>query len=165
MSGNNNSSSIKHYIIGASDLAFVLLFFFMVIGGEPETVEPVQLPTKTVEPDTFSTPEIVNAIKAFIGPADTLSSDSSRLKLSFEGQPPLEDSMTWSNVNLARFELHNEISLYLQAFIQQCGIPEDSVRVDIYSDPVSFYGFIAGVIAACKKNQYDCFLMFEARSG
>lgn len=150
-----DNRSAAYFIMGASDLAFILLFFFMMVGGETQRVEPIRLPIKAL--DTAST-EIDTTLPLEIR-IDSLSASAaySRMEVRY-GE--YVDTLSYSNKMLATAELHAAVAEDLRVLVERLNLPNGPPEVAIYSDPEAFYGFVALVLAACKENNLECNLMY-----
>jgi hypothetical protein len=162
MSARSKKNSVTPYIIGASDLAFILLFFFIVVGQGSEKLERIEMPHKqstTTRPDTQAPfrIEIYDQSK---------QSDSSRMAVIFTRAKPNETLfVAIDNADLARTSAYSNIFDNVSNFIGSKDVESDSVRVDVFSSAYSYYGLIALAVAACNQLQYPCNLVYRADAG
>jgi hypothetical protein len=156
MARNNHGSTITFFIIGASDLAFVLLFFFMIVGSEADPHESIELPFKTVDSLPVVDPDTV-PFKVYIARIDTLDKPNV-VTLQRGGF-----SMEWSYADstLLTEWHHRQVARNIAAFVDSADITADSIRVAVYSHPNSYYGLVASVLAACRAIGYDAYIVFR----
>jgi hypothetical protein len=153
---------ITPYIIGASDLAFILLFFFIMVGSGSQKLERIEMPYKsaTAADKNTQSPFRIEIYERSSGV------DSSRMALIFN-TPEDPDTLyvTIDNQSLSQRDAYELALSHISGFIEgkECGA--DSVRVDIFSSAYSYYGLIAIAIAACNELQYPCNLVYRAEAG
>jgi len=149
--------------MGASDIMFVLLFYFMMVGGgKPNEESALRLPTISWNSRSDfmeNTPCKIDVYIPAAGSAErnhvsmTLNrwdSDETKNEVVFDVQEAGTDSL--------RLKMADALSKSVGV---SSGLAADSVCVLIRSEPGAIYGFVAAVIAACKDSGYRCFLMFE----
>jgi hypothetical protein len=155
MNSKDGKSAIPLFVIGASDLAFVLLFFFMMAGGESVPMESLEMPFKAMVQDIDAVPDTM-IFRIFIGELDSVA-DSSRLRLQYSS----DTILSYSNDDLLKPNLYRQVSADLADFAQGVDLVGDSIPVAIFGHPKSFHGFVSAVVAACRKNGYYSYLVFR----
>ena len=162
MSKRNKKSFLTPYVIGASDLAFILLFFFIVGGGGPKKIEKIEMPHKrasaTQEPTRAPFRiEIYDKIQA---------ADSSIMTVIYEhSSPPETLYIAIENRMLSNADGYRLIEQNLSEFVETFEIEADSVRFDIFSSAYSYYGLIAISVAACNHLTFPCNLVYRTKAG
>ncbi len=162
MSKRNKKSFLTPYVIGASDLAFILLFFFIVVGGGPKKIEKIEMPHKrasaTQEPTRAPFRiEIYDKIQA---------ADSSIMTVIYEhSSPPETLYIVIENRMLSNADGYRLIEQNLSEFVETFEIEADSVRFDIFSSAYSYYGLIAISVAACNHLTFPCNLVYRTKVG
>lgn len=162
MSSNRSKKFLTPYIIGASDLAFILLFFFIMVGSGSQRLERIDMPYKSasaVDQETQAPFRVEIYEKSE-------SSDTSRLALIFDRtQPPETVFVSIDNNTLSEPTAYNNLVNEISGFVSKWDIESDSVRVDIFSSAFSYYGVIAIAIAACNQLEYPCNLVYKTEAG
>ncbi|MBU1318243.1 MAG: hypothetical protein KKG33_13170 [candidate division Zixibacteria bacterium] len=162
MSTSNNKRYLTPYIIGASDLAFILLFFFIIVGSGAQRVERIDMPYKQANAvdKTTQSPFRVEIYEKDV------TSDSCRMAFIFErSMPPETLFVTIDNQSLAEVGGYQQITGQLGEFVQTREAVADSIRIDIFSSAYSYYGLIAITIAACNQLDYPCNLVYRTDAG
>ena len=150
------------YIIGASDLAFILLFFFIMVGSGLQKQERIEMPYKRSANAVDKITEAPFRIEIY---DKGTNSDSSRMAIIFDrATPPDTLYILVDNNSLAQPEAYEMISERLAGFIQQKEVAVDSMRIDIFSSAYSYYGLIAIAIAACNQLEYPCNLVYRTKA-
>ncbi|MFH1892640.1 MAG: hypothetical protein ABIK83_08175 [Candidatus Zixiibacteriota bacterium] len=151
--------SLGNFAMGAADVAFILLFVFLFLAGANETYDLVRVPYKTEDANVDKLDTILFHISVQI---DSGEIERSRMRINFRGDP--QDSATWffPNKNLGSPTFHSALADTIKSFIELKSTPPgDTLRIAVFSDVTSRYGFVAAVLAACKMNLYDCYLVFK----
>lgn len=162
MSDRKGKKYITPYIIGASDLAFILLFFFIMVGSGSQKLERIEMPYKNA-----STVDKIQRSPFRIEIYDkSESADSSLMSFIFE-KSGITDTlyMTIDNESLSGSEAYQLMRSRIFGFVEGREIEADSIRVDIFSSAYSYYGLIAITLAACNELQYPCNLVYRAEAG
>jgi len=154
---DKNKKYMTPFIIGASDLAFILLFFFIIIGSGVQKIEKIEMPFKTSEDDA----EIEKAPFRIEIYADDQTPDSSRMAIIFEKENADTLHLTIGKDALATTEAFLQIKNQIAGFIDTKSIPVDSTSIDVYSSTYSYYGMIAITLAACNQLAYPCNLVYQ----
>lgn len=154
---DKNKKYMTPFIIGASDLAFILLFFFIIIGSGVQKIEKIEMPFKTTENDA----DIQKAPFRIEIYSDEQSPDSSRMSIIFERENADTLQLTIGKDALATTDAFVEIKNRIAAFIDTKAIPADSTAIDVYSSTYSYYGMIAITLAACNQLEYPCNLVYR----
>lgn len=159
MSDRKSKRYMAPFIVSASDLAFIMLFFFIIVGNGSTQVERIEMPYKT----SSATGEESTAPFRIEIYDQNLQIDSSRLVLIHTtAQPPESAFVTIENSILANPDAHLFVRDRISEFISSRNIIMDSVRVDIFSSAHSYYGLVASAMAACYKLDYPCNLVYRA---
>ena len=162
MSENRNKRYITPYIIGASDLAFILLFFFIMVGSGSQKLERIEMPYKkasTVDRMTQSAFRIEIYDKSE-------GVDSSPMSLIFNrSEKPDTLYVTIDNEALSGSYAYELMLSHISGFVEDKELDADSIRVDIFSSAYSYYGLIAITLAVCNELQYPCNLVYRADAG
>ena len=162
MSTRSKKNSVTPYIIGASDLAFILLFFFIVVGQGSQKLERIEMPHKQA---TMSKPETQAPFRIEIYD-QSQKADSSRMAVIFtRAEPPETLFVRVNNADLAETNAYSTVFDNVSDFIASKGVESDSVRVDVFSSAYSYYGLIALAVAACNQLEYPCNLVYRADAG
>ncbi len=150
------------YIIGASDLAFILLFFFIVVGQGSQKLENIEMPHKEA---TTARPETQAPFRIEVYD-QSATSDSSRMAVIFTRAEPNETLfVSVDNRDLAEAGAYSAVFDNVSDFIASRPVETDSVRVDVFSSAYSYYGLIALAVAACNQLQYPCNLVYRTEAG
>lgn len=159
MSDRKSKRYMAPFIVSASDLAFIMLFFFIIVGNGSTQVERIEMPYKT----SSATGEESTAPFRIEIYDQNLQIDSSRFVLIHTtAQPPESAFVTIENSILANPDAHLFVRDRISEFISSRNIVMDSVRVDIFSSAHSYYGLVASAMAACYKLDYPCNLVYRA---
>ena len=162
MSSSRSKKFLTPYIIGASDLAFILLFFFIMVGSGSQKLERIDMPYKSASAVNNQTqaPFRVEIYERTDG------SDTSRLALIFDrAEPPETLFVSVDNNGLSEPTAYNTLVSEISGFVSQWDVESDSIRVDIFSSAFSYYGVIAIAIAACNQLEYPCNLVYKTEAG
>ena len=162
MSSNRNKKYLTPYIIGASDLAFILLFFFIMVGTGAQKLETIEMPYKKAAsvPQSTKSPFRIEIYEK------KTEADASKMALIFERtSPPDTLYITLDDVSLAQANSYETIASEFSSFIDSKEMMPDSIRIDVFSSAYSYYGLIAITIAACNELQYPCNLVYRAKAG
>ena len=154
---DKNKKYMTPFIIGASDLSFILLFFFIIIGSGVQKVEKIEMPFKTSE-DNADMKKAPFRIEIY---ADDETPDSSRMSIIFERENPDTLQLTIGKDALATTDAFMEIKNRIAGFINTKELPADSTFIDVYSSTYSYYGMIAITLAACNQLEYPCNLVYR----
>lgn len=159
MSDRKSKRYMAPFIVSASDLAFIMLFFFIVVGNGRTQVEKVEMPYK--EASSVGEQES-SPLRIEIYDQD-LASDSSRLVLIRTNVTPTETSfVAIDNKILGNREAQAVVRDHILQFVSSAGLNPDSMRVDVCSSARSYYGLAALAMAACYKLEYPCNLVYRA---
>lgn len=159
MSDRKSKRYMAPFIVSASDLAFIMLFFFIVVGNGSTQVERIEMPYKT----SSTTGEMSTAPFRIEIYDQNLQVDSSRLVLIHTtAVPPETVFVSVDNAILSNPDAHLFVRDRISEFISSKNIIMDSVRVDIFSSAHSYYGLVASAMAACYKLDYPCNLVYRA---
>jgi len=160
LAGREDQRPFVFFIIGASDVAFVLIFFLIMSGGQsvrPDS-DTIEVPYKTAtNPDVYDTSS--STIRIDIEQTDRAES---RLSVSLESRPYLKAKWTFENAALLDSSLHMDVADRLQRFADSVGIPDyRTPSVVVYGHPLSAYGMTASILAACETLEYECSLIYR----
>jgi hypothetical protein len=162
VSRRNGKGFITPYVIGASDLAFILLFFFIVVGGSSKKIDKIEMPHKRASASKEPTraPFRIEIYDNF------QTADSCNMTLIFEKDAVPETLYVEIGDNLiSKADGYRLLEQSLSRFVSNFDVPEDSVRFDIFSSVYSYYGLVAISLAACNHLNYPCNLVYRAESG
>jgi len=157
MSANGKNKYMTPFIIGASDLAFILLFFFIMIGSGVQKIEKIEMPFKASN-DSDRIQEAPFRIEIY--PEDA-ESDSSHMTLIFNGDQPDTLYLSIGKDDLTGMDAFLAIRENIAGFIEQRQANPDSTAIDVYSSTFSYYGLIAITLAACNHLEYPCNLVYR----
>ncbi len=157
MSAKLKNKYMTPFIIGASDLAFILLFFFIMIGSGVQKVEKIEMPLKTPD-ESMEVKKSPFRIEIY---AEGENTDSSRMALIFNSDVPDTVYMMVGKKDLSSTQAFMGIKNSIQEFVQAKNIPLDSTNIDLYSSTYSYYGLIAITLAACNQLEYPCNLVYR----
>jgi hypothetical protein len=153
---------ITPYVIGASDLAFILLFFFIVVGGGPKKIEKIEMPHKQAS----ATEEPTRAPFRIEIYDDTQVSDSCNMTVIYEQDASIETLYVAIGGDLiSEADGYKLLEQNLSEFVGTFDMPEDSIRFDIFSSAYSYYGLVAISVAACNHLNYRCNLVYRTEAG
>lgn len=159
---SNNKKYLTPYIIGASDLAFILLFFFIIVGSGAQKLERIEMPYKQAN----AVDKITQSPFRFEIYEKDRAADSCRMALIFERSVPPETLfVTIDNQSLAQVDGYRLITDQIWDFVSTRESLPDSVKIDIFSSAYSYYGLIAITIAACNQLDYPCNLVYRTDAG
>jgi len=162
VSEKRNKRYITTYIIGASDLAFILLFFFIMVGSGSQKLERIEMPYKKAS----AVDRITQSPFRIEIYERSATADSSRMALIFDRlEQPETLYVTIRDESLSASDAYEMMVSRLSGFIDDKDFDADSIRVDIFSSAYSYYGLIAIAIAACNELQYPCNLVYRADTG
>jgi len=162
VSRDRNKRHLTPYIIGASDLAFILLFFFIMVGTGAQKLETIEMPYKRAASVAQSTQSPFR-IEIY---EKSQTADSSRMALIFErAEPPETLYISLDDISLAQANSYETIASEFYSFIDNKQLQPDSIRIDVFSSAYSYYGLIAITIAACNELQYPCNLVYRTEAG
>jgi hypothetical protein len=149
------------YVISASDLAFILLFFFIVVGNGATQIERIEMPymQSTQDQRESSAPFRIEIYDQL------LQVDSSRMAVIFTREIPETMFVAVNNKILSQTDGYSLVLDNVSQFIQSRASDTDSVRVDVFSSAYSYYGLVALAVAACNRLQYPCNLVYRAENG
>jgi hypothetical protein len=157
MSANNKNKYMTPFVIGASDLSFILLFFFIMIGAGVQKIEKIEMPFKTSD----VTSEVTEAPFRVEIYADSENTDFSRMAVIFTSEEPDTLFLSIGRKDLAGTEAFSNIRDNMASFITAKGVNPDSTSIDVYSSAYSYYGLIAITLAACNQLEYPCNLVYK----
>jgi len=157
MSANKKSKYMTPFIIGASDLAFILLFFFIMIGSGVQTIDKIEMPFKTSNNNS----EVQQAPFRIEIYAEQENIDSCYLAVIHNADLPDTLYMVLEKNALADVTAFAILRDNLQKFIETKKVEIDSMSVDVYSSAYSYYGLIAITLAACNQLEYPCNLVYR----
>jgi len=157
MSAKNKNKYMTPFIIGASDLSFILVFFFIMIGAGVQKIEKIEMPFKTSD----ATSEVKEAPFRVEIYASSENTDSSRMALIFCKEEPDTLYLTIGSKAMAGTEAFSNIRDNIANFITTKGVDPDSTSIDVYSSAYSYYGLIAITLAACNQLEYPCNLVYK----
>jgi hypothetical protein len=157
MSEKQKSKYMTPFIIGASDLAFILLFFFIMIGSGIQKIEKIEMPFKTPDQNT-QLQKSPFRIEIY---AEQNGSDSSRMAIIFNKESADTLYLMVSRRDLASTDAFLSIKNNISGFVQSKNVPLDSTMIDLYSSSYSYYGLIAITLAACNQLDYPCNLVYR----
>jgi len=157
MSEKQKSKYMTPFIIGASDLAFILLFFFIMIGSGIQKIEKIEMPFKTPDQNA-QLQKSPFRIEIY---AEQNGSDSSRMAIIFNKESADTLYLMVSRQDLASTDAFLSIKNNIYGFVQSKNVPLDSTIIDLYSSSYSYYGLIAITLAACNQLEYPCNLVYR----
>jgi len=161
VSSGKSKRYLTPYIIGASDLAFILLFFFIMVGTGAQKTERIEMPFKKAAAVTNDT-QAPYRVEIYDRSSE---SDSSKMALIFDrSETPETIFVALGNDILAKPAGYKEVASIISGFMGQHPMEQDSIRVDIFSSAYSYYGIIAIAIAACNELEYPCNLVYRTES-
>jgi hypothetical protein len=162
VSNRNSKGFITPYVIGASDLAFILLFFFIVVGGGTKRIDKIEMPHKQASASEEPT-RAPFRIEIY---DDRQVSDSCNMTLIYEQDAVLETLYVAIGGDLiSEADGYRLLERSLSDFVAAFDVPEDSVRFDIFSSAYSYYGLVAISVAACNHLNYRCNLVYRTEAG
>lgn len=159
MPGHRVKRNMAPFIVSASDLAFIMLFFFMIVGNGATEIERIEMPYKVSSQDGE---ESTAPFRIEIYDQNAQSDSSRMVLINTRTAPPDSHFVMIDNRLLADRSATGLIHERIDAFISQSGISPDSVRVDVFSAAHSYYGLVALAMASCYKSQYPCNLVYRA---
>jgi hypothetical protein len=150
------------YVIGASDLAFILLFFFIVVGGGPRKIEKIEMPYKqsSMSYEPSKAPFRIEILDQG-QPVDTCTI----LVICVEETKPETLYVAITKDQLAEKTGYEIMGQNLSRFVTRFDIEQDSIRFDIFSSAYSYYGPVALSVAACNQLEYPCNLVYRTQAG
>ncbi len=157
MSDNSKKKYMTPFIIGVSDLAFILLFFFIMIGSGVQKIEKIEMPFKTSDNNN----EVIRAPFRIEIYAEEENMDSSRMALIFEKEQTDTLFLQVGRKDLSDTDAFLNIKQTIAHFVSTKNVPADSTIIDVYSSTYSYYGLIAITLAACNQLEYPCNLVYR----
>lgn len=159
MSGRKAKRYMAPFVVSASDLAFIMLFFFIIVGNGSTQVERIEMPYKS----TSQVGEQAAAPFRIEIYDQDFQIDSSRMVLIHtSAEPPETSFVSVANTVLTSPNAHLFVRDRISEFLASRGVVADSVRFDVYSSAHSYYGLVAMAMAACYKLDYPCNLVYRA---
>lgn len=141
-------------IIGVSDLAFILVFFFIVMGAGAQRLSVIDLPFGgPVAPADFKTTYTLEITDEF----------SDQITVTYNGIPTEVSVFTARTDNLHDITAFMEMKRNLwDIFKKYDDRLTDRMRtVELYASVQSYYGLIAVTIAACNQLGYKVSLRYK----
>ena len=157
MSRNNKNKYMTPFIIGASDLAFILLFFFIMIGSGVQTIEKIEMPFKATEKSS----DIQKAPFRIEIYAEQENSDSCMMTIIYDKEFTDTMYLGIEKSDLADATAFTMLRTTIADFIAAKPVEKDSTSIDVYSSVYSYYGLIAITLAACNQLEYPCNLVYR----
>jgi biopolymer transport protein ExbD len=157
---HNNKKFMAPVIIGVSDLAFVLLFCFIVLGTGAQRMTVIDLP--------FGGRATVQDLKTKFTVEIKRSSNTSlsEMIVRYNGIPTESIRFTVSTENLSKQSAYQDLKMKLDAIFGKFASEDPKNRtVEIYSSVYSYYGLIAVTIAACNQLDYKVSLRYKSSEG
>ena len=159
MAGRKSKRNMAPFIVSASDLAFIMLFFFMIVGNGSTQVERIEMPYKE---SSAVGEEASSPFRIEIYDQDPAADSSQLVLIQANATPPDTSYFSIDNRVLSDKEAQQVIREKISEFILSKGMSPDSVKVDVYSSARSYYGLAALALAACYKLDYPCHLVYRA---
>lgn len=160
-----DDSPTRHFIIGASDVAFILLVIFVIAGGESPTpaMNGIEIPFKSADLPPFPALD-TTTVEVYVSQVDS-GSHFNRIEVRRRGS---ESFISLGGVHAAEYDeqsaridtLYRAVAAQLREFVDSSGFRGELASVDVYGDPSSFYGLVASIIAACEAENYRCRLIY-----
>ena len=157
MSRNGKNKYMTPFIIGGSDLAFILLFFFIMIGTGVQKIEKIEMPFKTSQ-NNEQVKEAQFRIEIY---PEGESADSSRMSMIYNGEERDTIFMTVRRDDLGSASAFLNLKDRIAEFVMTKNINPDSTTIDVFSSTFSYYGLIAITLAACNQLEYPCNLVYR----
>jgi hypothetical protein len=157
MSRNGKNKFMTPFIIGGSDLAFILLFFFIMIGTGVQKIEKIEMPFKTSR-NNEQVKEAQFRIEIY---PDEQNADSSRMAMIYNGEEGDTLYMTIGRNDLSSSDAFLNLKDMIAGFVANRNINPDSTSIDVFSSTFSYYGLIAITLAACSQLEYPCNLVYR----
>jgi len=157
MPAKDKKKYMPPFIISASELSFILLFFFIIVGSGAQSIDRIDMPFKNASTTTNSPQAPVRA-EIY---AESPQGDSSHMALIYEGEKPDTLFLIIGRADLAEADAFTGIRDNIAGFIAAHRLNPDSTSVDIYSSAYSYYGLVAITLAACNQLEYPCNLVYR----
>jgi hypothetical protein len=162
VSERRKRSFITPYVIGASDLAFILLFFFIVVGGGPKKIEKIEMPFKQA---SMSNEPLRAPFRIEIYDQKQASDSCVMTVICTRAAVPDTLYIAIDKDELSERDGYMYMQERLSSFVQRFDMDQDSIHFDIFSSAYSFYGPVALSVAACNQLNYPCNLVYRTKSG
>jgi hypothetical protein len=147
-------------IIGVSDLAFVLLFCFIVLGTGAQRMTVIDLPF-----GGRATPEDLRT-KFTVEIERSANTSLSEMIVRYNGIPSESIKFSVSTENLSKQSAYVDLKYRLDRIFNKFADQDPKNRtVEIYSSVYSYYGLIAVTIAACNQLDYKVSLRYKSAEG
>ncbi len=159
MSDRKSKRNMAPFIVSASDLAFIMLFFFIIVGNGSTQIERIEMPYKS---SSQTGEEAAAPVRIEIYDQNSLVDSSRMVFILTNAQPPETSYVSVDNKILSDPDAHLLVRDRIFEFLASKEINPDSVRVDVYSSAHSYYGLVALAMAACYKLDYPCNLVYRA---
>lgn len=153
--------NITPFVVSASDLAFIMLFFFIIVGNGTAKIDRIEMPYKQAsrEMDESTSPFRIEVYD------QSRQSDTSRMAVIYQNEPPETAFVSIDNTALAESDAYKLVAERMADFIASHSVNSDTVRVDVFSSAHAYYGLVALAVAACNSLQYPCNLIYRANAG
>ncbi|MCC6964077.1 MAG: hypothetical protein IT585_12555 [candidate division Zixibacteria bacterium] len=159
MSARRNKRNMAPFIVSASDLAFIMLFFFIIVGNGSTQVERIEVPFKQASAQAA---ESQTPFRIEVYDQDR-QVDSSRMALIYNlADPPETLFVSVDNRLLQESGGYTFVHDQITRFLGERAIGADSASVDVFSGAHSYYGLVALAVASCQSLQYPCNLVYRA---
>ncbi len=159
MPASKAKRNMAPFVVSASDLAFIMLFFFMIVGNGATEVEKIEMPYKV---SSQSGETSLAPIRIEIHDQNSASDSSRMLMIYTRAMPPETSFVSISSKILADPAGSGLVHQQIADFIDRTGVNSDSVSIDVFSAAHSYYGLVALAMASCYRLEYPCNLVYRA---